>query len=150
MAEHELNGRMRAALKGYDPKRVENSVGPGTPDVNFIHGWIENKWLDAWPARTGTVVKVPKYKKEQRSWHTQRRAAGGTVFVCIEIGDETKGDVLVYDAAVAARGLGFWTREQMYLNALLHMHPWNGRVFRNFIAAYCKADPVLRKPLKLN
>jgi hypothetical protein len=133
MAEHDLNTRMRAALKGYDPRRVENSVGPGTPDVNFTGGWIENKWLAAWPVRSGTVVKVPKYVKEQRSWHIRRRAAGGTVFVCIEIGDEHKGDVLVYDAAIAAKGLGFWTKDQMLKNAMLHMHPWNGRQFRSFM-----------------
>lgn len=135
MAEHELNGRVRAALKGFDPRRVENAVGPGTPDINFTGGWIEDKWLAAWPVRSGTVVKVPKYKPEQRSWHTRRRAAGGTVWVVIEIGDERTGDVLVYDAALAAQCLGFWTKDQMLDRALLHMHPWNGRTFRKFITA---------------
>lgn len=137
MAEHELNGRVRTALKGFDPRRNENAVGPGTPDINFTGGWIEDKWLPSWPVRAGTVVKVPKYIKEQRSWHIRRRAAGGIVFVVIEIGDERTGDVLVYDAADAARGLGFWTKDAMIKRAMLHMHPWDGRKFRKFITDYC-------------
>lgn len=134
MAERELNKRIRSALFGFDPRRVENAVGPGTPDINFTGGWIESKWLPAWPARAGSVVKVPKYVPKQRGWHTKRRSAGGLVWVVIEIGS----DVLVFDAQDAAPGLGHWTKEQMLRRAKLVMSPWDGRAFRHYIVKACE------------
>lgn len=135
MAERELNKRIRSALHGFDPRRVENGViGPGTPDINFTGGWIESKWLPAWPARASSIVKVPKYTRKQRAWHVKRRSAGGLVWVVIEIGS----DVLVFDARDAALGLGHWRKDQMIDYAKLVMSPWDGRVFRHYIIkAFC-------------
>lgn len=133
MSETDTNDRIRGAIIHRDPTRVENSVGPGTPDINFIGGWIESKFLDAWPKRAKTVVRVPHYRPDQRAWHVKRCAAGGIVFVVIQIGD----DVLVFDGMDAAKGLGFWTREEMNRIAKCVMYPWDAGKFRRFIDREC-------------
>lgn len=129
MAETDLNARIQGAIRHRDPVRVENSVGPGTPDIEYIGGWIESKMLPRWPKRAGTVVRVAHYRPDQRGWHVRRRMAGGVVYVVIQIAD----DVLVFDALDAAKGLGFWTREQMNRIAVCVMYPWDAGKFRRFI-----------------
>lgn len=133
MAESDLNDRLRGAIRHRDPVRVENSVGPGTPDISFIGGWIESKFLPRWPKRANTVVQVRHYVPEQRAWHVKRRTAGGVVFVVIQIAN----DVLVFDAMDAAKGLGFWTREEMNRIAKCVMYPWDAGKFRRFIDWEC-------------
>jgi hypothetical protein len=138
MAESDLNKRVMAALTGFDPQRVENAVGPGTPDIEYIGGWIEDKKLEAWPKRANTPVRVPHYTTQQRAWHSCRRRAGGRVFVVIEVAR----DAFVFDAAHAAGGLGYWTREEMHQHALLHMRPWDGKRFREFVVQ-CNRDRMI-------
>jgi hypothetical protein len=137
MAEKNLNDRIREGLRGFDSIRVENSVGPGTPDIEYIGGWIESKQLEAWPVRSDTAVRVPHYTSQQRAWHSRRRRAGGRVFVVIEVAR----DVFVFDGADAASGLGHWTQAQMLARALLHMRPWNREQFHQFIVQ-CNADRI--------
>lgn len=129
MAEADLNKRIRAAILHRDPVRVENGVGPGTPDIEYIGGWIESKMLKAWPKRADTIVRLGHYRPDQRGWHVRRRKAGGRVHVVLQIAN----DVLVFDALDAAKGLGFWTREQMNKMAVCAMYPWSAAKFRTFI-----------------
>lgn len=128
-SETSVNKNVLRALRGLDPFRVENAVGPGTPDIAYVGGWIEDKYLPAWPKGETTPVRVPHYKPDQRAWHVRHRVAGGNVHVVIEIA----GESMVYDAALAAQFLGFWTRREMYANAALHLRKWDDRAFRNFI-----------------
>lgn len=129
MAESDLNKRLQSALSHRDPVRVENAVGPGTPDIEYVGGWIESKLLKQWPKRLDTIVQVRHYVPEQRAWHVKRRKAGGRVHVVIQIGD----DVLVFDAMDAAQGLGFWTRAEMNRIAVYVLCPWDAGKFRRFI-----------------
>jgi hypothetical protein len=124
-----LNGRIQRALSGRDPVRVENAVGPGTPDIYFIAGWIESKRLPAWPKKADSVVKVPKYVPEQRAWHVRHRHQGGVVYLAIEVESTT----FVFDASVAAQYLGMMTRSQMHAKARFVCSPWDGKAFRKFI-----------------
>lgn len=109
--------------------RVENAVGPGTPDINYDAGWIESKRLKRWPVRIDTVVRVPHYVPEQRAWHVKRHTAGGLVHVVIQIGTA----ILVFNAFEAAQGLGFWTRREMFARAKFISDPWDAERFRRFI-----------------
>jgi hypothetical protein len=124
-----LNGRIQRALSGKDPVRVENAVGPGTPDIYYIPGWIESKRLPMWPKKADSVVKVPKYVPEQRAWHVRHRAAGGTVYVAIEV----ESTFFLFDASVAAQYLGMMTRSQMFAKARWTCSPWDGKGFRKFV-----------------
>lgn len=129
MAESDLNAWIQRALRHRDPVRIENAVGPGTPDIEYIGGWIESKMLPDWPKRKDTIVRVRHYVPEQRAWHVKRRTAGGRVHVVIQVAS----DVLVFDGKVAAQGLGFWTREEMNRYAVLAMYPRDAGWFRRFI-----------------
>ena len=129
--EKNLNWRIQDAIKHRDPIRVENSVGDGTPDINYAEGWIESKQIPMWPKRTDSTVRVPHYRPAQRAWHVKRSKAGGLVHVVIQIGD----DVLVFDGLTAARVLGHTTRRQMEYYAKLILSPWDARRFSFFIDA---------------
>lgn len=86
MSEHSMWGRVRRALKGLDPVRVENRVELGTPDVNYIEGWVELKIATA-PKRGG-ILKIEHYTMEQRTWAIRRTHHGGRVFLLLKVGNE--------------------------------------------------------------
>lgn len=135
--EQALNNKLRMSLRGRDPFRVENAVGPGTPDIYYIGGWIESKVIKDVPKRGG-VVKVPHYRPDQRAWHVRHRKAGGRVHVVIEV--TAMDTTFVFDGADAAVNLGVtWDTEHMFRRAPLVMRPFDGARFRRFIDQ-CDAD----------
>lgn len=99
--------RDRVKLHGH-LERIENLVGRGRPDVNYcirgVEGNIELKQIAAWPAYPETAVAVPHYTPQQRLWHRQRLAAGGRVYVLLQIFESM--DYLLFDAAWARVYLG--------------------------------------------
>lgn len=101
---------------GLDPHRVENVLGVGTPDTNYTHGWIELKYLDAWPKRETTIVALPKLRerKAQVVWLTRRWRRGGPAYLLLQVG----GELLLFagcDVALVRDGL---TRNGMYEKAV--------------------------------
>ena len=80
MSEKAMWKALRPLMVGLDPVRIENAVEAGTPDVNYVGGWIELKYLPKWPARATTPIKIAHYTKEQRVFAKRRNAAGGRVF----------------------------------------------------------------------
>lgn len=102
------------ALRSLDAVSVENRVGPGTPDVNFVEGWVELKWLRSWPKRPETPVALDHpLEVEQRAWIRRRRKRGGNVWVLLQCGREW----LLFDGLVAADFLGTSTRAELYRHA---------------------------------
>lgn len=87
--------------------RIENLVEPGTPDVNYRDGWIELKYIPAWPKRAETMVKIDHYTPQQRAWAIRRGHVGGKVSLLLVVGDEW----LLFSGKDAAYWLGeTWTR----------------------------------------
>lgn len=80
-----MRGRVVKALRSLNAISVENPAFPGTPDVNFIEGWLELKWLRAWPVHKGTVVTIPHYTQQQRVWLLQRWRLGGKAFLLVQV-----------------------------------------------------------------
>ena len=73
------------ALKPLDAISVENSVGPGTPDINYTTGWIECKWLRSWPKKAETVVRLGHpLMPDQIAWIKRRVAHNGAVWVMLQ------------------------------------------------------------------
>jgi hypothetical protein len=93
-----------------DPISVENLVYPGTPDVNYIGGWIELKVLDKWPTRTSTPVRISHFSPEQRVWLRRRWQRGGCAHLLLVV----KNEWLLFDGAVAADHVGKVDKARLY------------------------------------
>ncbi len=118
MSESALAKKVMRLLKPLDAKRVENRVGMGTPDVNYIHGWIELKQQDKWPKRASTVVRLHHdLTKEQRIWINRRDKLGGIVYVLLQV----DRDYLLFRGSEAASILGQATQAELRKAAL---HVW--------------------------
>jgi hypothetical protein len=109
MSERTMRTKLVNALKPLDAMAVENPCLPGTPDVNYIEGWIELKWLPKWPKRDVTKVRIPHYTKQQRVWHFKRRRAGGQSWLLLQV----RREWLLFDGAVAALVLGHATKKEL-------------------------------------
>ena len=90
MSEKTLRKNMIAALKEarMHPVAVENPCHPGTPDVNYVGGWVELKQLDAWPANPSTGVSIPHLTRQQVLWLGDRCVAGGNAYLLLQVGKE--------------------------------------------------------------
>lgn len=103
-------------LKSLDARRVENGVvGPGTPDINFIEGWVELKALKAWPRRADTPVR-PKIRPDQRVWLRTRWYRGGVSLLMLKVYEDDTW--LVFDGHTAATKIGQLTRAEMFEQAV--------------------------------
>ena len=74
---NEASGVNKAIRVGCVPlgarvQRIENSCGPGVPDVAVkwqgAWGWCECKFIGSWPKRQGTPVRFGNFTPEQRLW----------------------------------------------------------------------------------
>jgi len=93
-----------------DPVSIENGVGAGVPDLNYILGWIELKQVKAWPKRPSTPLRLDHFTSGQRRWISRRHRAGGLVFVLLKVGKEW----LLFDGETAAEHLGRTNRSELY------------------------------------
>ena len=128
MSESGMRGRITQALRELDAVAVENPAYPGTPDVNFVEGWIELKWLRNWPVRETSKVPVPHFTPQQRVWLRKRQAAGGNVFLLLQC----KKEWLLFDGDTAAKSIDIATRAELIQRAKLYMP--NGLVVEELIS----------------
>lgn len=111
---------------GRDATSVENPAYPGTPDIQFIGGWIECKYLEDWPAREETTVRIPHFTQQQRVWLIRRWMAceklvtrqdrGWLLIYVVSTKDWLLFDGLVAGKLVAKDGA---TREKLFELAVL-------------------------------
>lgn len=109
-------------LRDLDAVSVENPVGAGTPDVNFIGGWMELKSMDHWPRGTGAgepALIIEHYTQTQRVWSIKRWRKGGLVLLLLKVGR----DWLLFEAPIAAEFVGRVNRERLFEVAL---ESWKG------------------------
>ncbi len=99
MSEANMWRNMRQRMHPYwdEATRHEDKLSGGIADVSFVcggkHGWIELKHLDAWPKRSGTVVRCKHYTDEQRIFLKRKGRAGGNTWLFAKIGR----DYLLFD-----------------------------------------------------
>ena len=86
---HYLRERM---LGHWEADRIENLCGSGTPDVTFTvpskHGWIELKYLENFPKRPTTKVKIACFTDQQKLWLTRRGRLAGDCWLFVRVGKE--------------------------------------------------------------
>jgi len=89
MSEQTQRRRVILGLKPLHGVAVENPAGPGTPDVNYIDGWIELKWLRRWKRNAETSpVLIDHYTNQQRLWMRRRSLRGGKAYLLLQVGKE--------------------------------------------------------------
>lgn len=108
--------------KGAHLIRVENSVLPGTPDVNGCYKgfefWIELKTISRWPTRAGSIL-IPHFTPQQRIWLKKRCAARGSAWLLLRV-DATREHFLLYGAD-AAQLPADATRDRLMTASVLYM-----------------------------
>lgn len=114
MSESILSKEVFRALRKLDPVLVENPKTPGTPDINYISGWVELKYRKEWPKRASSIVTFPKFTPKQRVWLVKRSLSGGKCFLFMQI----KFMYILYEGGYAAQNLGKMTRDEILKNAL--------------------------------
>ena len=114
MSESRQRSTVIKALKTLDAMAVENRVKPGTPDVEFIGGWIELKYLRAWPKNTDIVVRIRHFTPQQRIWLKRRDRMGGQCWLLLQVGRQW----LLFNGQTAAVFVGKVNRESLYKLAL--------------------------------
>lgn len=110
LSESGQRRRVIRELKLLDAKAIENPIGPGTPDVNYIEGWIELKWLRRWPAKKDSVVPLPHFTIGQRRWLRNRYRKGGNAWLLLQCGPEW----LLFTGRDAHDYVGKLPREGLY------------------------------------
>jgi len=137
MAESDMRTHLCDQLKKLDAVAVENPARPGTPDVNYIGGWIECKWLRAWPKRPGTVVRLDHpLLTSQKVWIRRRLRRGGKAWVMLQCG---RGWML-FRGDAACDFLGTSTRAELGRHCYAH---WpNGLDADELIAILVAQRPV--------
>jgi hypothetical protein len=88
MSEATSRSNLVKRLKTLDAVSIESpSTGLGIPDVFFIGGVIECKWLRYWPktADTKPVKFGHPLSKEQQVWLWRREHRGGLALVCAQV-----------------------------------------------------------------
>jgi hypothetical protein len=83
-----MRSNLTKKLRALDPQPIESRMtGIGIPDLNFIGGWMECKWLRYWPKTCDT--KPVKFEhpltKEQQIWLWRRELAGGLALVGAQV-----------------------------------------------------------------
>lgn len=109
MSESTMRKKIIRVLASLDAVPIENPIRAGTPDVNYIEGWIELKWLKTWPIRAGTIVQIPHYTDQQKIWHYRRRRAGGQSWFLLQV----RREWLLLDGAIAAFVVNKSTRQEL-------------------------------------
>lgn len=97
-----------------DPIRVENDLGTGTPDVNYVFGWVELKYLRNWPKRSTTKVRLDHYTPQQRAWAIKRSAFQGKVYFLLRV---CESEWILYEGSRAAMLVGTLTRDELVKKA---------------------------------
>ena len=94
MNEATLRNYVRKGLhaKGVLTTHHEDMLNAGILDLSYsgggVHGWVELKWLEAWPKREDTIVRIPHYTKEQKYFLLTRGRAGGRCWLLLRVGKQ--------------------------------------------------------------
>ena len=110
MSESDQKRRVLRALRPLDAKAIENTIGNGTPDVNYMEGWIELKWLRRWPVHHMTVVQLPHFTLGQRRWLRNRYNKGGNAWLLLQC----QAEWLLFTGRDAHDYVGRLTRAGLY------------------------------------
>ena len=133
--ESSASKNLMKALKkgGLAPRRVENMIGKGTPDIALARCHIETKSKDEWPKRPATPLRLPHWSTDQGLWQFQHHQAGGWGFVVLKVAR----DWMLLDGMWCFHYLGKVNRETLISNALWHDTKLNGEDLVECLKSIC-------------
>jgi len=105
-----------AALYTLHAMPVENSVRSGTPDIAYIGGWLELKWIREYPKREDTTIRLHHFTKQQRIWLKRHWQLGGNAFLLLQI----KREWFLFEALYAYEWVGLVPVAELRKNAVWH------------------------------
>lgn len=117
MSESTIRRFLVDKFKALDMQPIECTIKAGVPDLNYCCGWIELKYLAAWPARNDTVVRLRHYTDYQRHWLLRRYRIGGNAYLILKVG---RCEWLIYDAP-RAQVIGTVSKHETIGEAKLHL-----------------------------
>lgn len=126
MSERTMSIRVSRALRPLDPLRVENTAHPGFPDISYIDGLLENKWVREWPVNPHTPVHVAHFTPQQRITLRRRWRMGGRAYLLLQVGP----DWLLFNGEQAAEFVGRATKATLYREATMTWRPLNDASLR--------------------
>lgn len=95
MSEAALRGTVRRNLRPYGVLQwIESHMEAGVPDAcvcligGEVVGWLELKFLPAWPVRRTTPVRLKKFTQEQALWLKGWDKAGGHSWLLLQVARE--------------------------------------------------------------
>jgi len=105
--------------QNWEVQRVENLIGPGTPDLYYTlgknsTGWLELKYLDDWPKKRPTPVKIEHYTPQQRNWFRRHGSKGANVFLLLQVNKE----YLLFDWETAVKHVGNYPAFELKVAAI--------------------------------
>jgi len=115
MSEKQLRRVVVNMLSPLDAVAVENPAYPGTPDVNFVEGWIELKVAERWPPQGG-ILRLEHFTQHQRVWLLRRWRRGGRALLLLRVGREW----LLFDGETAAKIVGRADKNKLLASAARH------------------------------
>ena len=115
MSERSMRKTVITHLKDLDAQAVENSVHPGTADVNYVEGWIELKYIPRWPKKADSIVPLPHFTPQQRVWLARRFRKNGNVFLLLKVAK----DWLLFDGLAGSMLVGRVTKKELLWGALV-------------------------------
>jgi hypothetical protein len=125
-----MSTRVSKALKPFDPLRVENTAHPGFPDMSYIDGLLENKWVRAWPVKPTSPVLIPHFTQQQRTTLRRRWRMGGRAYLLLQVAK----DWLLFNGEQAAEFVGRSTKAVLYREATMTWRPLNDASLRSCLS----------------
>lgn len=130
MSEKYMRQFLVSTYRHLDMKPVENAVGPGTPDVNYIEGWVELKEMDKWTRDCETKpFLINHFTPQQRVWLSRRARRGGRVFLLLKVAQ----DWLLYDGSTASTHVGRVSKPELFRLAKAHWNPFNKKELESWL-----------------
>ena len=88
MSEQLMWQTLRPLILSLDPVRIEAKLAEGIPDVNYIGGWVELKYVGSWDLmKAGDRPSVAHFTAAQRQWLRRRWEAKGLSWLLIRTAD---------------------------------------------------------------
>lgn len=88
LSEKSMSHTVMGALVSLHATRIENYCSAGTPDIEYIQGWLELKEMPGWPIDPQWHLRIPHFTIEQRLFLRKRCYYGGNAHLLLKVGAE--------------------------------------------------------------